>query len=230
MTLSTYFSTWGWLTGLALLFGIFNWIGVAKREKKVEYVFKPFTMIILLVVAWVMKQDQHNTYMRTWFLPALFLSLCGDVFLMFPDNIFFLTGLISFLIAHVCYILGLNSVSPSAGVWGVVIFVSILLAVVYPKIDHALKQKGEHGLRIPVAVYAVILSIMLGSAWTVIYRPGYSPTSQIVIAMGGMLFFVSDLLLAWNRFIKHSHQRDVVVMVTYQVAQILLTASIALSP
>ena len=174
MTLLTYLPTWGWLTLVALFCGIINWIGVAKRVKMVEYVFKPLTMIVLLLAAWFMKGAQHSAYMRTWFLPALFFSLCGDVFLMFSGNMFFLFGLISFLMAHICFIVGLNPNVPSAGVWVIVIAITLLYVLVYPNIDRALKQKGENELRVPAAIYAVILCLMVGSTWAVLLRSDWS--------------------------------------------------------
>ena len=230
MTLVKYLSTWGWLILVALLSGIMNWIGVVRRDKTLVHIFKPLTLFVLLLAAWFVKSGQHSDYMRSWFLPALFFSLCGDVFLMFSGNKYFLLGLVSFLIAHICFIAGLNSALPPAGVWVIVLAVAFIYTLIYPKIDRELKQQGNRELRIPAAIYSIILCLMVVSAWTVLLRNGWSITAQIVVVSGGTLFFISDLLLAWNRFVNHTHQRDVAVMVTYQLAQVLLTASIALSP
>jgi uncharacterized membrane protein YhhN len=149
---------------------------------------------------------------------------------MFSGNRYFVLGLISFLVAHICFIIGLNATVPPAGMWVIAICITLLYVLVYPKIDRALQQRAEHALRIPTAVYAIILSLMLGSTWAVLFRTDWSPISQIVVVLGGSLFYISDLLLAWNRFVNHTHKRDVFVMVTYQIAQILLTASIAFGP
>lgn len=230
MTIMVFLQDWGWLMLAVVISAVIDWLAVAKRAKKVEYIFKPLTLGILLLLVWLLGRGQHSAYLRTWFLPALFFSLCGDIALMFSGSRFFMLGLAAFLLAHGCYIIGLNPSIPPGGAWVVFTGVAILYVLVYPQIDRALKQKRETSLRLPAALYAVVLSFMLGSAWTVLLRPGWSPLSKFVVILGSSLFYISDLLLAWNRFVKHTHQRDIVVIVTYHLAQILLTATIALGP
>jgi uncharacterized membrane protein YhhN len=230
MTLLDYLLRWGWFMLGTLACAIINWISVVKRAKPVEFIFKPLTLVVLLLVAYLMKNSQHSAYLRTWFVPALFFSLCGDIFLMFSGNRYFLLGLLSFLFAHLCYIVGLNPNLPPAGAWGIFMGVVILYVFVYPNIDRGLVLKGDNKLRFPAALYAVVLSLMLGSAWTVLLRSGWSPLSQVTIIAGSCLFYISDLSLAWNRFVKYAQRRDLLTIMTYHLAQILLTASIAFGP
>ena len=230
MTLNTYIATWGWFTFVTIICAVLNSIAVTKRINKLIFIFKPLTLLFLLLTAWLMDKGQHSPYLRFWFLPALFFSLCGDIFLLFSSHKFFLLGLFAFLIAHLCYIVGLNQGSLPVGALGVLLGVVILYILVYPKIDRGLRQKGENALRIPTAFYAAILSLMLGSAWVVLVRPDWSPLARSTVILGSSLFYLSDLMLAWNRFVQHSHKRDLYVMMTYHAAQILLTASIAFGP
>lgn len=230
MTLYPFLQTWGWLLLLAVISAIINGLAVANRDKKTEYIFKPLTLALLLLMALLLGTSQHSAYIQVWFIPALFFSWCGDIALMFKGNGYFIAGLIAFLLAHICYIIGLNPSLPGGDAGVVFIGVLLLYMLVYPRIDRALRHKGEMQLRIPAALYGVVLSLMLGSAWAVLWRPEWPALSKMIVVLGSSLFYISDLLLAWNRFVKHTHRRDVVVIIAYHSAQILLTATIALGP
>lgn len=230
MTIRTYLTSWGLMNLLAFFSAVVNAVGVAKKKKYIVYVFKPLTLLLLIWIAWQLKRGPHSATLRTWFLPALLFSFLGDVFLMFAGNISFLLGLVSFFAAHVCYIIGLNPTLPPPGTWFIFVLMVVLFAVVYPKIRRGLLEKGESPLQIPTAIYAMILSAMLGSAWATLIRPEWMASARVVLIAGGSLFYLSDFLLAWNRFVTYTHTRDILVIVTYHLAQIFLTASIAMGP
>ena len=163
-------------------------------------------------------------------LTIYIFSFMGDVFLMFTGNLSFLTGLVSFLLAHVCYIIGLNPALPPLRAWFIYVMMAVVFGVVYPKIRRGLYEKGERALQIPTAIYAMILSAMLGSVWSTLIESEWTIIARFVVIAGGSLFYLSDLLLAWNRFVNYTHHRDIVVIATYHMAQFFLTASIALGP
>ena len=77
-------------------------IAVSMGSKSLEYVFKPSLMLalgiyLLLETAKIQEKKQRNLV-----LTALFFSLLGDVFLMFPNG--FILGLAAFLVGHLFYI------------------------------------------------------------------------------------------------------------------------------
>ena len=64
------------------------------------WAFKPATT--LLVIAWAWPRGADAPPVRRWVRAGLWLSLAGDIFLMWPQG--FLPGLVSFLLAHLAYI------------------------------------------------------------------------------------------------------------------------------
>ncbi len=93
------------LIGIAVLFAILDWIAVARKWQIVEYIAKPAVMVCL--IAWLV-MNSGMTVPLLWFTIGLAFSLAGDVFLMLPKERF-IPGLISFLLAHIAYIIGLNT-------------------------------------------------------------------------------------------------------------------------
>src|SRR5215213_9375630 len=66
------------------------------------YVFKPLTTALIILVA---LQAGHGTagFYTPLIVAGLVCSLAGDVFLMLPRDRF-VAGLVSFLLAHLCYV------------------------------------------------------------------------------------------------------------------------------
>ena len=116
-------STTGLLLAVAALFAVLDWVAVGTGNRAMEYVFKPATMVPLIIAAATL--DGPSSAMQVWFTVALVLSLAGDVFLMLPDEeTWFVPGLGSFLLGHVAYVIGLliggiNGLALVAGgTWG----------------------------------------------------------------------------------------------------------------
>ncbi len=225
----TFLQQGGWLLIPALATGIVNWIAVARGQKRVEYVAKPGTLILVIVAALLLMRGADNTRLALFFVLGLCFSLAGDVFLMLPDERFFIPGLISFFIAHVFYIIGLNPTLPPLGSVIVLIVVAAIGVALYTRIAASLQQKGELAMRVPVGAYAIILSLMLFSAWATLFRPAWPAVARFTVILGATLFFASDSMLAWNKFVAPSHVVRMGVIITYHLAQFALTATIALA-
>ena len=122
---------------LALVIAVLDWIAVARKWQKVEYFAKPATMLALL--AWLGVNGGFQGPM-SWFALGLLFSLGGDVFLMLPHEQF-IPGLVSFLIGHICYLIGFNST-------GVVIdAASLILLVVVLFTGYRVYQRVAAGLQ-----------------------------------------------------------------------------------
>ncbi|NIM96588.1 MAG: hypothetical protein GTO24_00470, partial [candidate division Zixibacteria bacterium] len=72
------------------------------------YLFKPLTMVLILLIAVVAGGTTAFWAYKLAIITGLICSLLGDVFLMLPVNRF-LAGLVSFLIAHLFYISAFTS-------------------------------------------------------------------------------------------------------------------------
>jgi uncharacterized membrane protein YhhN len=192
-----------------------DWYAVAAQRKPLEYVCKPLTLALLTGVALAL--DPAYASRRTAFVVALVLSLLGDVFLMLPRDMFAL-GLASFLLGHVAYIVGLrlgpsNAVALGAAAAGVVAAAQGLgLPVV-----RGLLARGHRELVGPVIAYMAVLAAMFACALG---------TLNPLAALGAGLFFSSDTILAWNRFVRPLAWGPLAVIVSYHLGQALLVLSL----
>ena len=150
-------------------------------------------------------------------LAALFLSWCGDVLLQ--ANLF-IPGLVSFLLAHVCYIIyfkkagnnkkGLIQTKPLL-VIPVLLYVALLLALLFPYLQE---------LKIPVLVYSITIGVMLLIAINT--RQQINNRASNFFIIGALLFVISDSVLAINLFVMQHLAFSLGVMVTYATAQYLI--------
>ncbi len=217
-----------WSFAIALVLALIDWVAVAWHWKRLEYIFKPATLVAVLIAAWMLTYEPHDAWQARFFLPGLVFSLAGDVFLMLPGKRFFLHGLVSFLLGHLCYIVGL---SPTLPPWLALIPLIVVVTVgvvLYQAIVTGLRRQGQTELLVPVALYSLVLSLMLFSAWATLFRPGWTPLRRGLVIVGASLFFGSDTMLAWDRFVVSSSWLRMLVIVTYHLGQVALAASIAL--
>jgi len=200
---------------VAAVFAVADWIAKARDDRTLEYVAKPATIVALIVVATAL--DPAHSGRRAWFVAALVFSLAGDVFLMLPSDQF-VAGLASFLVAHVCYVIGFWVEPPSA--LAIVVAAVIVVAIVSPvavRIVSALRAGGDGSLAGPVIAYITVISAMVASALA---------SGNVAAGAGAVVFAVSDTLIAWDRFVHRVRFAPVAIMVTYHVGQALLVLSL----
>jgi uncharacterized membrane protein YhhN len=202
-----------WLC-LALVAALADWLAVYHDNRRLEFVAKPLTMVLLIGAAVAL--DPADPATRYWFVVALLLSLGGDVFLMVRKDLF-VAGLGSFLLAHVAYVIGLLT----SGVHGGGLLVGLVLAVAGFVLIGARLMRGvrrtDRALVTPVLGYIVVISAMLITAYG---------TQRFWALAGASFFYVSDSLLGRQRFLEPRERGDTAVMVTYHIAQILLVLSL----
>jgi uncharacterized membrane protein YhhN len=192
-----------------------DWIAVQQEAKGREYVCKPLTMVLLVGTALTL--DPADPTARQWFVVALVLSLAGDVFLMVPKDLF-VFGLAAFLLGHIGYIVGMHveGVDGARFLVGIVI-VMVVLVIVGTPILRGVRAGPDPGLAGPVVAYMFVISAMVASAIGV---------GNGVAIVGASLFYVSDALIAWNRFVRETSHANVSIMVTYHLAQVGLVLSL----
>src|SRR6202049_5097180 len=109
------------LPGLGALCAGADWVAVARADKRLEYVFKPATMVVLIGLAATL--HPAGVEQQRWWLVALGMGLVGDILLMLPQDRF-AAGLAAFLLGHVAYILGFRAAGVAAG--AVLVYVAVL--------------------------------------------------------------------------------------------------------
>ncbi len=217
------FDHWPWYV---LLMAFVNWVAVERKWKWVEYIAKPGTMLLLLL--WVSLNAGLGGALL-WFTIGGILSLFGDVFLMLPGN-FFIPGLVSFLLAHVSYIVGLNADGLDLP-WQSVIFLLGLAAIsywLYGKLASAMNAKGQQSLKSPVLVYVLVISLMVFSALLTGWRAPWLGLPALLVSLGAVLFYASDGQLAWDKFVQPLPHARLRVMVTYHLGQLGIFAGAVL--
>lgn len=212
---------------LALVFALADWYCVAAGKIKLRWFTKP-AVILTLLVGFTLGGGWHGqTY---WFGMGLIFSLAGDVFLVLPPR-FFLAALSIFLAAHIMYILGFSQGLTLPG-WGAAFPLSGLIVAdffAYHRLRQALvaRTKGRW-LRFPIHLYQIIISLMLLTALQTLWRADWPGSSAWLASAGALLFFVSDTILAYNRFVALIRGGKLLVIITYHLGQAALICGVLL--
>jgi uncharacterized membrane protein YhhN len=207
-------ATAGVLLAATLVSALIDWTAVWFHDQRRRYLFKPLTLVLLIGVALTL--DPAESGVRTLFVVALLLSLLGDVFLMLPRDMF-VFGLTAFLLAHIAYAVGLVMAGVGlAGLFvGVVVVVAAGIGIGQRIVAGA--RRTEAALASPVTTYMVVISAMVVCAFG---------TGMALAIAGALLFYLSDALIGWGRFVVAHPRGDLAVMVTYHVGQTLLVLSL----
>lgn len=214
---------------LGLAVAVVDWIAVSRDLRRLEYFAKPAVMLIL-IAGLLLSGKILPSAIGLLFLAGLLFSLLGDIFLMLPSDCF-IAGLLAFLAAHVLYVWafnleGLVLTLPSAAL---AILVGAVAIPILLRIRKGLKATGRLRLWPPVAIYGVVLAATLWSTFCTALRPSWPLTAAAIVSVGGALFFASDALNAWERFVFRFRGSRVLVMVTYHLAQYALSAGVVLA-
>jgi uncharacterized membrane protein YhhN len=202
------------LVALVLVAAFGNWTAVANQNKGLEYLCKP--AVVLFLIGLALTLDPHDSGARSWFVVALVFSLAGDVFLMLPQDRFIL-GLASFFFAHLAYVIGMvvDGVSVARMLAGILVIAASFLVVGTQIVRAAYASEPE--LALPVMAYMAVISAMVVTAFGV---------GEPLGVAGALLFYASDALIGWSRFVREYTWAPVVIIVTYQLGQLGLVLSL----
>jgi uncharacterized membrane protein YhhN len=192
-------------------------------HENIAWYIKPFLIPFLLLVVYL-QSDFHS---KKFLLTALSFSWFGDIILLFSDRdeMYFIVGLISFLVSPIAYILLFNKqLKPQntknkavfwTGVTAIIMYLIVMIAFLLPRL-------GD--LTIAVFVYALVISTMLLFAFKgfLIWQ---TPANWYIL-MGAVFFVSSDSILAFNKFYKPVVLSSFLIMTTYLIAQYLIVSGI----
>ncbi|MFN8600131.1 MAG: lysoplasmalogenase [Candidatus Binatia bacterium] len=159
-----------------------------------------------------------TTYGR-WVLAALVLSWWGDVLLIPRASRVFLLGIGSFLLGHLAFAGGFLS----RGVVPLVLVVAAIVLVLPGRT--VLRWLAPHvpdELRVPVRAYVVVICAMVACAVGTYVRAGNTD-----LLVGALMFMVSDLAVARERFVDDGFVNKTWGLPLYYGGQLLLAASVA---
>ena len=197
-------------------FSIFYLLITAFDQEDIARILKPFLLPILVIA--VASSAHFGT--KKILITALTFSWIGDVILLFADKgeIYFILGLVAFLVSHVFYIVLFskqaisktikNKISFGAGIGLIVIYFLMMISTLAPKLG---------SLTIPVVIYAVVISTMLFYALKGSFQWNTIPYQSVLI--GAIFFIISDSILAFNKFDQAIPYASFLIMITYLAAQ-----------
>jgi uncharacterized membrane protein YhhN len=164
---------------------------------------------------------------KLYFLMGLYFSTIGDILLMLVNvggEVYFLLGLGSFLIAHICYIMAFVKYSDFKK--GAISKKKLLLApfMIFLIGTVIFLWDGLGELRIPVLIYASVIISMAAFCFNLKNR--VSEKSFLFLFSGALLFVISDFAIAIVKFnhINLPHNiSGIIIMTTYLLGQFGLT-------
>ncbi len=185
-----------------------------------NFITKPLLMI-LLAGYFIAEIGKQSRLLKKMVLVALGFSWFGDTFLMFQqDNpLFFILGLSSFLLAHIAYILCFRKFRNAVSFRSIIV-ITILFAA-YSLVLANLLWLGLGDMKIPVLVYAFVITIM-----GII---GFVKNLRVnnLILVGVALFIFSDSMIAYTKFVEPIEFSRLLIMSTYILAQFLIVKGLS---
>lgn len=220
---------------LLFLFAFFSLINLAAVGFDLEwlnFITKPF--LVSSLAAWYYLSIKGNWgNINSMFLLGLCFSVLGDSLLMFVETkgeIFFLLGLGSFLITHLCYIIAF-AIFPSLklGTLSTNKMLAIpFLAALIGVLSFLWPDLGS--FRLPVLLYAIVIIAMSAFCFNMKNRIPYSVFLSLFV--GAILFVISDLTIAIVKFKFENVPpalSGLAIMMTYLLGQFSLTNGMILA-
>lgn len=209
-------SPWIILFVLALLANLF---AIYFSNELLRIISKSLLMPLLLIYFFTQTVNAVSP-LKAWIILALIFSWLGDILLLFEvrNPIFFLLGLSAFFVAQVFYIVFFHNIRMKEYIrgnalllLGVIVYYFILISIISPSLG---------SMKLPVRVYGVVLSFMVMLAMhTMFSRKKIAGWWMMV---GAVLFVISDSLLALNKFYRSFDYAEILIMLTYGLAQLAI--------
>lgn len=212
---------------LAFIFAALESLTLWKGWHRLEYLAKPAVMVCLFI--WLFTTAGLQGALL-WFGIGILFSLAGDIALMFIDR-FFMLGLIAFLLAHIAYLIGFNTPLPqTTTVWSIVLAFVIGLGSVriLRRIVGSIRAKGEKRLVAPVIIYGTVITLMLLAAMLTLFRLDWNAAAAVLVSFGAAMFYFSDIVLAWHRFVSPIKNGRMLNIGMYHLAQIAIVVGVVM--
>ena len=207
------------------------------RKYSLKAVFiKAFTSLLFISLAAYCCFVKGFTVMGVCFIIAMVLGLLGDVFLDLKyvyrndDKPYTYAGFVTFALGHVCYITGLYIQYYIQGhVLHIIIpaILAIIAGIANVLLGKLLKQDYKD-MKVIVGVYTSLLFVMLASAFSLWMLNGFKTATLLMVFIGGVLFAISDLILAGTYFAPNRERPIDLISnsVTYYAAQFVIAFSL----
>jgi uncharacterized membrane protein YhhN len=200
-----------------LIIATINIVLISLNFNTLSLCLKPFLIPFLFFYVYLSQAFPTKKML----LFALTFSWIGDVLLIFSSTSqwFFISGLLSFLTAHLFYIFLFSKLGTSKPYKKNSLFwLGIILTFIYLKSILELLLPALGPLKMPVSFYALTISVMLGYAWRGFIS--WNNSARFYILFGAIAFITSDSFLAINKFREPINNASILIMATYLAAQL----------
>ena len=194
-----------------------------KRENR-KGMLPTKTVLSLLFIATAISQTHFMQPYTIFILIGLLFCLGGDVFLALPQDRMFLFGLVSFLLGHICYVIGFVCIADPGNMTLIGFGVTMLLgALIYTWLKPHLGTMKK-----PVIAYILVISFMFIGAWSVLGMQQQPIMARLLIFAGAASFYISDIFVARDRFLKNDFINRLLGLPLYYMAQFMIAFSIGI--
>jgi len=178
---------------------------------------------ILFVITALLQPKVLPRYFK-FVLIGLILGLVGDVCLGLPGLTAFRIGLVAFLAGHILYIWAFTILTRRMD-WinPVNVLIIAISAGIYLWL---LPHLGQ--MLVPVTFYIVVISVMVAGGWAAFRNLKVRRLGAWFILAGAVLFYVSDIFVAHDRFVMEHFYNRLIGLPLYYTAQFLLAFSVGL--
>ncbi|NPU84485.1 MAG: lysoplasmalogenase [Syntrophaceae bacterium] len=208
------------LSAVPLLAGLLYF---RKRDSLPGIALTKPTLSALFVLAALTGPHGHPEYFA-FILAGLLFCLAGDVFLISAARKFFLAGLIAFLAGHVLYSIAFfTAASPGMPTVFTAAACVLISGAFFLRIRPYLGT-----MMLPVLAYVAIITIMVIGAATLMGESELPVGGRALALTGAVLFYLSDLFVARERFVKHEFLNRLIGLPLYYAGQFMIAFSIRL--
>lgn len=181
----------------------------------------PLSLLFILAAA---SQNHPIPAYYRFLLIGLIFCLGGDVLLIFSQKKTFLFGLVSFLLGNIFYILAFFNVSQAgSAVWVMAIIVCVFSIGVFVWLRPYLGS-----MMVPVIFYIILITSMVIGAGSVLFDTILPENGRVVVFVGALFFYFSDLFVARNRFVEKAFLNRLLGLPFYYCGQFLLAFSVGM--
>jgi uncharacterized membrane protein YhhN len=186
----------------------------AKGSQLGKWLTKPLASAAFVALAF--SRGALGSGYGTIVFAGLILAALGDVLLIPKALLSFRLGILAFLLGHLAFLVafvlrGISMLHASAVLLVCAAIAVLVLRWLWP---HAGELKGA------VVAYIAIISVMVPAAMGTSVQHG-----NVLIALGAIAFYVSDLSVARDRFVHESFTNRLWGLPLYYGAQVLLAWS-----
>ncbi len=194
-----------------------------KKQKRSSLLITKTLLSSMFILAVLVQPHPISGYYH-FLLVGLILCLGGDVFLALPQKKMFLFGLISFLFGHVFFVFAFFYVAKTSQ-WT---WVGSLIALIISGSVYFWLKPHLESMKTPVLIYVIVITIMLCGAWSVLGDSNLTKQGRIMVFAGALSFYLSDVFVARDRFLKNEFINRLIGLPMYYAGQFLLAFSIGL--